>query len=241
MWVCVLALPRPGLPEGPKARVQPKFPSGILSCLSGSRGRLESQLPGPRFGDGMSTTEKTLDERLQEYVKASVEAPPGAPVRDPVNRPMIHHWCDAIGDTNPIYVDDDLAAQSVHGGLVAPPTMLQAWGMVGLKGRGPSLPEGARANEEGGGDPGPVGLLHEAGFTSVVATDCEQDYKRYLRPGDVLRTSSGLESISGEKNTALGRGHFVTNKTTYWDQNDEIVGEMLFRILWFKPHSPGGE
>ena len=61
---------------------------------------------------------------------------------------------------------------------MAPPTMLQAWGMGGLRGRGPSLPEHARASAQAGGDRGPVALLHEAGFTSVVATDCEQQYKR---------------------------------------------------------------
>ncbi len=190
----------------------------------------------------MSEPDQSLDERLQEYVKAAVPSPPGPPARDPVNRPMIHHWCDAIGDTNPIYVDEELAAQSVHEGLVAPPTMLQAWGMPGLRGRGPSLPEHARAPALVGGNRnrGPVALLHEAGYTSVVATDSEQEYKRYLRPGDVLRMSGGLESISSEKKTALGDGYFVTNKTTYWDQNDEVVAEMRFRILWFKPRRRGG-
>ncbi len=189
----------------------------------------------------MSEPDHDLDERLQEYVKAAVQSAPGPPVRDPVNRPMIHHWCDAIGDTNPIYVDEELAAQSVHGGIVAPPTMLQAWGMSGLRGRGPSLPEHARAPAQAGGDRGPVELLHEAGFTSVVATDCEQEYKRYLRLGDVLHMSGGLESISSEKKTALGDGHFVTNKTTYWDQDDELVAEMRFRVLWFKPRRQEGQ
>ena len=49
-----------------------------------------------------------------------------------------------------------------------------------------------------------------------------------------------LESISEEKHTAMGDGYFVTNKTTYWDQNDEVVAEMRFRILWFRPARPGG-
>ncbi len=191
----------------------------------------------------MAAEEQSLDERLQGFVEAAKESSPGPPARDPVNRPMIHHWCDAIGDTNPIYVDEELAAQSVHGGIVAPPTMLQAWGMPGLKGRGPSLPEstgpvtsGAEAHGYG-----PIALLHEHGYTSVVATNCEQEYTRYLRPGDVLRTSGGLESISTEKQTALGDGYFVTNKTTYWDQNDEVVAEMRFRIFWFKPRQAGGQ
>ncbi len=189
----------------------------------------------------MPESDQSLDERLQEYVKAAVQSPPGPPARDPVNRPMIHHWCDAIGDTNPIYVDEELAAQSVHGGVVAPPTMLQAWGLGGLRGRGPSLPEHARAPTQVGGERGPVTLLHEAGYTSVVATDCEQEYKRYLRPGDVLRVGGGLESISTLKKTGLGEGYFVTNLSTYWDQNDEVVAEMRFRVLWFKPGRQGGD
>ena len=53
--------------------------------------------------------------------------------RDPVNQPMIRHWCDAMDDANPVYTDPELAAQSVHGGIVAPPTMLQAWTMRGLR------------------------------------------------------------------------------------------------------------
>lgn len=179
---------------------------------------------------------QTLDEQLQEFVNKASDSPPGPPARDPVNRPQIHHWCDAVGDTNPVYLDEELAAQSVHGGIVAPPTMLQAWGMPGLRGRGPSLPgqkpsAAAAASRMGG----PVALLHEHGFTSVVATNCEQEYKRYLKPGDVVRTSGGLESISNEKTTGLGTGYFVTNKTTYWDQNDDVVAEMRFRIFWFKP------
>ncbi len=173
----------------------------------------------------------TLDEKLQQFVAESVESAPGAPARDPVNRAMIHHWCDAIGDTNPIYSDEEAAAAAVHGGIVAPPTMLQTWGMRGLQ-----RSSGPREDSR----PGPNELLNAAGYTSVVATDCEQDYKRYLRPGDQIRISGQLESISEEKHTALGDGHFVTNKTTYWDQNDEVVAEMRFRILWFKPARPGG-
>jgi len=158
----------------------------------------------------------------------------GPPARDPVNLPMIRHWCDAIGDENPVYTDPEAAIPSLHGGVVAPPTMLQAWGMRGLERR----PLAAAAEARGRG---PNELLNEAGYTSVVATDCEQDYKRYLRPGDLLTTESRLESVSSEKHTGLGDGYFVTTKTTYSDQNGEVVAEMRFRILWFKPPKRGGD
>ena len=175
----------------------------------------------------MSET-RTLDEQLQAMVAASRPAL-GPPARDAVNLPMIRHWCDAVADQNPVYTDAEAAEESLHGGIVAPPTMLQAWTMRGLERR----PPGALAAAGRGG--GPIKLLNDAGYTSVVATDCEQDYVRYLRLDDLLTTESELESVSDEKQTALGRGYFVTNKTTIRDQHGEVVAEMRFRILWFKP------
>jgi uncharacterized OB-fold protein/acyl dehydratase len=168
--------------------------------------------------------EPDLYEQLQRFV--GLEIGPPAPAPDEVNAPMIRHWCEAMGDENPVYVDAEAAAASVHGGLVAPPTMLQAWVMVGVK--GPSR----------GGD-GPYEqmneLLFSRGFTSVVATNSEQTYQRYLRPGDRLTMRTVIDSISPEKSTALGTGHFVTTRQDYFDADGELVGSMLFRILRFRP------
>ena len=36
--------------------------------------------------------------------------------RHPVNEPMMHHWLDAIGDRNPIYVDEAAAKAAGHPG-----------------------------------------------------------------------------------------------------------------------------
>jgi len=63
--------------------------------------------------------------RLQSFVGRELGAPLVA--RDPVNESMIRHWCDAVGDANPVYTDPDAAATSVHACVVAPPTMLQTW------------------------------------------------------------------------------------------------------------------
>ncbi len=154
----------------------------------------------------------------------------GAPelARDPVNQPMIRHWCDAVDDRNPSYTDPVFAEKSVHGGIVAPPAMLQAWTMRGL-----------RRSSTAGGRPGPLGevmlLLDEAGYTSVVATNCRQEYRRYLAPGDQLEVSSLVDRVSDEKQTALGAGRFVDQLMIYRDQHGEEVARMTFRILKFKP------
>src|SRR5207244_12933184 len=72
-------------------------------------------------------------------------------------------------------------------------------------------------------------------FPSGRATNCEQDYQRYLHPGDHLSTTTTIESVSDEKETGLGVGHFVTTRVDYRTDDGELVGTMRFRILKFKP------
>ena len=170
----------------------------------------------------------TETDAFLDTIKAFEGRVNGPPARalDAVNEPMIRHWCDAMADDNPIYVDAAAAEAAGHDGIVAPPTMLQAWSMRGLRGR-----QGQVATEQDS----LLAILDDAGFTSVVATNCEQDYGRYLRPGDRVTVTTTIESVSPEKNTALGRGHFVTTLQEYRDEAGEIVGTMRFRILKFAP------
>jgi uncharacterized OB-fold protein len=84
-------------------------------------------------------------------------------------------------------------------------------------------------------------LLTEAGYPSVVATNCEQEYLRYLRPGDRVSAVTVIEAISDEKATGLGLGYFVDTRTTFRDEKGEEVGWMTFRVLKFKPSQPAAQ
>ena len=143
--------------------------------------------------------------------------------RDPVNQPMIRHWCDAMSDHNPVYTDPDYAAKSLHGGIVAPPAMLNAWLMPGLAGRR----EVPSTN--------PIRELDAAGYTSIVATNCEHEYLRYLRLGERLHGETHFEEPSVEKQTALGLGRFVGWRTKYTTDDGEEIGRMIFRVFKWKP------
>jgi uncharacterized protein len=158
-----------------------------------------------------------------ERVKAEGKSKPRA-ARHPVNQPMIDHWLDAMGDKNPIYVDDAAARAAGHPGAVAPPAMIQVWTMMGLGGNRP--------------DDDPLGkildLFDGAGYIGVVATNCEQTYHRYLRVGEEVSVAAELTDVIGPKNTALGEGFFITQKIT-WQVGDEDVAEMIWRIMKFKP------
>lgn len=147
--------------------------------------------------------------------------------RDPVNQPMIHHWVDAIGDRNPIYVDDEAAKAAGHPGVVAPPAMIQVWTMGGL-GQGRSDDDPLSKIME---------LFDEAGYVGVVATNCEQTYHRYLQPGEELTIHADITDVVGPKQTALGEGFFINQLITWTVGDGETVAEMNWRIMKFKPRA----
>ncbi|WP_338780889.1 OB-fold domain-containing protein [Streptomyces sp. DG1A-41] len=161
------------------------------------------------------------EPEVHEEFEARLKAYEGRPAaatgvgRDPVNEAMIRHWCEAMGDTNPAYTGPD---------AIAPPTMLQAWTMAGLSGR----PERTAAYDE------LLRLLDESGHHAVVATDCEQEYLRPLRPGDEITFDSVIESVSERKTTKLGPGYFVTTRTDV-RAGGELAGTHRFRILKYAP------
>jgi len=175
----------------------------------------------------MSTDKQELERQLATFVGLHTGPPKMAP--EPVNESMIRHWCEAMGDRNPVYTDADAAGRSVHAGLVAPPTMIQGWTLLGLEMADPSTMRRDKQTEL-------HALLSEHGYTSVVATNCDQTYTRYLRPGDRITSTTVIESISGEKATALGIGYFINTRDVYRDQHGEEIGSMLFRVLKLKPH-----
>lgn len=133
--------------------------------------------------------------------------------RDQVNQAMVNNWIEAIGDENPLYSQG-----------IAPPAMIQVWTMAGLHGsRAPDDPLGLM-----------MSVLDREGFTSVVATNCDQTYYRYLAVGEQVSVTTELDDVTGPKHTARGEGWFVTTRNK-WYVGTELVAEMLFRVLKYKP------
>ena len=147
-----------------------------------------------------------------------VGKPTGPPIEASVavNEAMVRHFCEALGDTNPRYAERG----------EAPPTMLLAWVMASF-GEPPVFRRGTVAEL--------MTLLDEAGYTSVVATDTEEEYARYLRIGERITMTTVIEGVSEEKATGLGAGRFLTVASTFTTEDGEVVGTARFRYLKFKP------
>lgn len=152
-----------------------------------------------------------------EEMKALGESEPKL-ARDPVNQPMINNWLEAIGETDPRFTAGE-----------APPAMAQVWTMDGLdQSRRASSPLHATMK-----------IFDDAGYTSVLGTNCDQEYLRPLKVGEHVSLSARLESVVGPKQTGVGEGYFITTENTWRvdhpDGHSEVVATMLFRVLKYKP------
>lgn len=167
----------------------------------------------------MSAAEQEAETRDHDWIMARVEEIKGLgesepkPGRDPINQPMINNWLEAIGETDPRYSSGE-----------APPAMAQVWTMDGLD---PTKRANAPLHRT-------MKIFDDAGFTSVLGTNCDQTYLRPVLVGEEVTLSARLESVVGPKQTGVGEGYFVTTQNT-WRVGDEVVATMLFRVLKYKP------
>jgi acyl dehydratase len=161
---------------------------------------------------------------LQRFVGRP--ARPSRVAVDEVSLPVIRRWVEAIGDSNPIYLDHDAAVAAGRPSIVAPPAMLGVWTAKGYR---ETLTERQDLKE------GVMKALADEGFTTTPGTNLRQEYVRELRLGDRISMSTVLADVSAEKQTALGPGHFVTNVSTYTDQHGGLVGTERMRVLAFRP------
>lgn len=180
-------------------------------------------------------TVTALQERIDEFV--GVEAEPPRVARYAVNDAMIRNWVEAHDDYNPVYVDREAARATGRRDVVCPPAMICTWVMAGYRRHREVQRLRANGATEHFAYSRLLNLLDEAGYSSVVATNVEQEYFQELHPGDHVTTYFTIESISQQKQTALGRGFFITLLKKYVRNVDEPVARERFRLLRFAPQT----
>jgi uncharacterized OB-fold protein/acyl dehydratase len=168
---------------------------------------------------------KAFEDKIYAYVGR--ENGPPKKGHDDVNQAMIRQWAEIMSDELPVYTDPEFAAKSTKGGIIAPPSMLQAWSMQGYPMAG-NPPADEQRN------------LHAAfdahGFTGVLGTNTTTEMYRDLRPGDSVTAHTVIDTISEQKATARGIGYFIETLTQFTDQNGDDIGKQIFRVLKFIPN-----
>lgn len=174
------------------------------------------------------------------------EAEPPRVARYEVNQPMILNWVEALDDNNPVYVDANAARATGRPDVIAPPAMISTWVMAGYRRHREIHQLRSAGVVEDFAYSRLLSVLDKAGFTSIVATDVEQEYVREVAPGTHVTCHFTIEAISEEKATGLGAGHFITLRKHYLDAAGDLLVDEKFRVLRFRPRSaatsgsPGG-
>ncbi len=168
---------------------------------------------------------KAFEEKIHAFVGR--ENGPPKKGNDDVNEAMIRHWTEIMGDELKTYTDAEYAASTSKGGLIAPPSMLQAWSMEGYPMAGEPEMDVQRQLHA---------VFDEHGFSGVLGTNTATEFFRDLKPSDQITTHCVIDNISEQKATARGIGYFIETKTTFTDQNGEEVGKQVFRVLKFIPN-----
>jgi acyl dehydratase len=134
----------------------------------------------------------------------------------------IQHFAAMVEDPNPSYWDVDFATQ-VWGGLIAPPALL-----MGLLIPPPWQPNGA---------PRVAGLAIRVPLPGTTFINASNDAEFFvpIRDGDRLSVVEELVSVSPEKTTKLGVGHFVETCESFYRDDGTLVATNRNTLFRFTP------
>lgn len=125
----------------------------------------------------------------------------------PVSREKIAKFCEAIGETNPLFTDDEAAKKGLYGGVIAPPSFATTF----RNGRHffEHVPRFGRRGFDAGKD------------VEFVAP---------IRPGDEITLSSAVKEIY-DKTGRSGTMVFVVIRSTLRNQTGEVVAHIDHRFM----------
>lgn len=142
-----------------------------------------------------------------------------------VSAARIQHFASMVRDPNPAYWDADFA-QKVWGGIVAPPALL-----TGLLMPPPWIP---------GGRPPTASIAVRVPLPGTVIINASNDVE-LLAPvleGDWLSVVEEVVSVSPEKTTRLGPGHFIETLETYSKVDGGTVATSRNSLFRYTPSAP---
>ncbi|WP_293316231.1 MaoC family dehydratase N-terminal domain-containing protein [Mycobacterium sp.] len=147
---------------------------------------------------------------------------------NPVSAARIQLFAAMVHDGNRSYWDAEFAREK-WGGLLAPPALLMGW----------LIPPPWEPAQRGNARPVASMVLRVPlpGTTFINASN-DVEFLRPIVEGDLLTVVEELVSVSPEKRTRLGAGHFVETLETYRRQDGAVVAMCRNTLLRFTPGDP---
>ena len=143
----------------------------------------------------------------------------------PVSGARIQLFAAMVHDGNRSYWDAEFARRK-WGGLLAPPALLMGW----------LIPPPWRPAQQGSTRPAASMVLRVPlpGTTFINAAN-DVEFLQPIVEGDLLTAVEELVSVSPEKRTRLGVGHFVETLETYRRQDGAVVATCRNTLFRFTP------
>lgn len=159
----------------------------------------------------------------------------------PIQATDVQEFCGAVEDGNPVYWDQDVAASSRFGRLIAPPHALMA-----LNTEAWWLPPHRRQEREEELARSPEteirATLAACGLGTVTVVEREEEYLRPFGPGDGhMGRDVTITGLSRVKGTKVGRGVFLTRQIEYvTEASDGLpVARARHVVLIYTPNKEG--
>jgi acyl dehydratase len=124
-----------------------------------------------------------------------------------VTNEAIAMFCNAVGETNPLYTDEAAAAQGPYGGIIAPPGILNT------------------LQVQGGLDP----KVQFGNTTFAAGLDVE--LYEPVRPGDTIRVRTQIKEVYA-KTGRTGTMVFVVRRSRYVNQHAKDVAIQDFAQVY---------
>ena len=143
-----------------------------------------------------------------------------------VSGARIQLFAAMVHDGNRSYWDAEYARQR-WGGLLAPPALLMGW----------LIPPPWQPPEQGSARPPVAGMVLRVALPGSTFINAANDVE-FLEPiveGDLLTVVEELVSVTPEKQTRLGVGHFVQTLETYRRQDGTVVARNRNTLFRFTP------
>ena len=138
-----------------------------------------------------------------------------------VSAARIQLFAALVRDPNPAYWDEQFSTR-IWGGLLAPPAMLMGW-------------LAPPPWQPGGTPQGAIALRVPLPGTAIVNAGNETEFLVPICEGDRLSIVEEVVSVSPEKRTRFGVGHFVETLDTISRQDGTVVAYNRNTLFRFTP------
>ena len=153
------------------------------------------------------TQESAITAEMRAAIKVESE-----PFVNEVEKGAIIKFARAIGDSNPLFTDEEAARKSRYGGLIAPPTFCR------------SLRSG------------PSKTQVSSPYTASLDGGSEWEYFEPVRAGDHITVTTYVSDMF-ERKGRLGNMLFIVRETKYVNQFDRTVALQRSTGISYQPES----